>query len=58
MLEPRSRIGGRFASSIAAPARAGNLDWLRSYGTAVGIERSPTGLSVARSGGGESSAAM
>ena len=28
-----------------------NLDWLQSYGWAVGVERSPTGLSVARSRG-------
>ncbi len=28
-----------------------NLDWLRSYGSAVGVERSPTGLSVARARG-------
>ena len=28
-----------------------NLDWLQSYGWSVGIERSPTGLAVARSRG-------
>src|SRR5688572_17966310 len=28
-----------------------NLDWLRDYGSAVGVERSPSGLSVARAHG-------
>jgi SAM-dependent methyltransferase len=43
--ELKGRRLGRIVDCGAGTGR--NLDWLREYGTVVGVERSPSGLSVA-----------
>jgi len=44
--------GRRLGHIVDCGAGTGrNLDWLREYGLAIGIERSPTGLAVARARG-------
>ncbi len=45
----KGRRLGRIVDCGAGTGR--NLDWLREYGPVVGIERSPTGLGVARAHG-------